>query len=475
MTEISLLWNGIITGDATLAPYDKELFNTYLAGIHVDSLDQVYVVPGYLNDLEVVENGSLGFSVKSGGALFGEYVYINSADLSFSVDAPEDGSFRYDLVVLDIDRPKQKVRIKLLKGSDTTSYLTLADPPVTSNQSIIARLYVDSVNAMLEEQYIYDQRRFAHNNFTINRYGGFLGNLVRNSEFMAFSSADGSRPPDMWRAYYDASPAAATFDRIVVSYLETFKRGTWIRIDGIDNAGFSQDFEYNDVRFNDKLTLTVKGVVALLDAGSTVTITLASQNGGLEQTILRSQTFEKIPAEEFHYQFTIPYDASEVNGFRLIFTGTDQYIAIGPVVVVPGYHPGPFRPFNEIIPFEEPVTDAAWSATAKSTGATTINFSADFNGAIVPFTRAVIVKLRANDSGSLAGGPNLVAQGTVANYGAVYLAGVANDIPREISCVVPIIQNLTISKAIYGQMGLFVNASGAGTLDATVEIIGIVV
>ena len=475
MTELSLLWNGTVTGDATLAPYDKTLFNTYMAGLHVDSLTQAYVIPGYLNDLEVVENGSLGFSVLSGAAIFGEYVYINDNTLNFSLEPAATGYFRYDVLVVEKNASTQKVRLKVIKGSDTTSYLTLTDPILTADQSIIARFYIDSNYATLGETYIYDQRHFAYNNYAVARYGGFLGNLIRNSEFMGFSSSDGSMPPDMWEPYGDSSPAASTFERFgYVTML--LLRSTWIRMDGIDNSGFSQDFEYNDIRFNDPVTLTVKGKLAILNGTQDITITVALLTQANE--IIRSQTFEKGPVvTPIEYEFTVNYTGE--NQFKIAVYGTGQYQAVGPIIVVPGYHPGPFRFFNEMIPFNEPVTDASWSSTAKSSSTTTISLNTDFGAVIWPYTKAVLLKLRANDSGSAAVAPFISAIGYASpysnNYCTVDLSGVNNDSPREAFGIVPVNQNLSNAKLTYGQFRITLTASGALALDATAEIVGIVV
>lgn len=475
MTQRSLLWNGTVAGDAVLAPYDKVLFNTYMAGLHVDDQGGAYVIPGYLNDLEIVENGSLGFSVLSGAAVFGDYIYINDATLSFSVSPAATGNFRYDLLVLEKDSSTQKVRLKVVAGSDTASYATLSDPPITTNQHILARFYIEGAASILDETYILDQRTFAYNNYASSRYGGFQGNLIRNSEFLARSSADGSRPPDMWYTYGFNSPSPGDWSGHS-AFIDILPRGIWVRYDGQDNTGMAQDFEYNDVRLNDKVVLTVKGRVFLIDPASSPSITVALRrydNG----EIIRSQTFKNLDVyTEAIYQFTVPYE--EEHKFTLSITAVNGYAGIGPVIVVPGYHPGPFRFFRETVLFNEPMYGTGWNATAKSTGTTTISIGTTFSAYLADTAiKAIILKLKGNDSGSAAGSPYMAAEGYANPYNAYYciveLTSVNNDSPRESVGVVPVNQNLTDADELGGQFRILVSASGAGTFDATAAIIGI--
>lgn len=477
MTQTSILWNGVVTGDATLAPYDKELFNTYMMGMHVEDTESLYVIPGYLNDLEVVENGSRGATLKAGAAVFGEYLYIIDADISFACAPPASGNFRYDLIVLEIDRNAQTVRAKLIKGSDTTNVYNLTDPVLTMNQQPLARLFVSDDYTLIEEKHIYDVRQFAITNFSIGRYGNYKDNLVVNGEWLAFSSSDGSEPPEMWNR--DTSYAASTWQWFTSAFVPAVPaaRGGWLRV---SESIMYQDFNYNSIDLEGQAVITVKGSIYDLSVstGATPTISLAVQNDDVNYTIIRTQEFPKInPAAAYQFQFTVAYDNNEDVGFRLLLESQGDWSLFGPVIVVPGYHPGPLRAFSEMIPFNEPIPDSNWTATAKSTGTTAADgVTWGTSQKILLGTRALILKLRANDSGSAAGTPYLLIQhiSTGVIYGIVYLQGLPNDTPRESRCIVPINSFGTELVSTAGRWNIGVSATGAGTLDATVEIIGII-
>jgi hypothetical protein len=468
MTQISYVWNGIITGDATTAPYTKEPFNQFIMGIHLNDLDTAYVVPGYLDDLDIrAGNPTGGFfvTVATGAAIYGNYAYINDTELSFPLEQiATAGFFRYDLIVIRKDSTEQTVRIALLKGVETNAAYTLFDPTVAPNECILARIYVDDSNAYLADKYVYDQRMFATSNYSLGNYGNYQNNLLVNSEYMAFSSSDGSNPPEFWDT---ATRGSSTITESVK--LSNMSRGRSLVL--TDESMF-QDFRFLRGLEN---VFTVKGTFLTTAEGGTYTFTLKQRLGN----DIRVQEFISLPNNELvEFQFTVTY-TGEDQGLRLEVTNAGGGLELGQIIVVPGYHPGPFRQFNEHLPFYEAVPDANWTATAKSSAITSIDLSASFGSKILDQTKAVILRLKGNDSGSAAGAPSLTALGyytapaSVA-YGQLELDGITNDVSREVNCTIPVNQSTQALQDQTPRFRLEVVATGAGTFDATVEVIGVI-
>jgi len=118
MTEKSYYWDGLITGDATLAPYTelayhsmwRKMFSKYNSGGVIDS---------YLNELEVI-GISQGVQVKSGAALVDGWFYENDDIFSVSLDLPTTNP-RIDCIVLRMNYVTQTVRITVVDGTEAAT------------------------------------------------------------------------------------------------------------------------------------------------------------------------------------------------------------------------------------------------------------------------------------------------------------------------------------------------------------------
>lgn len=124
MTEISRFWDGHITGDASVAPYDAATeFSRVLASLAGGGSGNMGgVFPGEGSELEVTGTGT-PLSVAAGAALVYGTWYQNSA--AYSLACPIPAGLREDLVVLEKDWDAQTVRIKLQQGVDGGAAATL--------------------------------------------------------------------------------------------------------------------------------------------------------------------------------------------------------------------------------------------------------------------------------------------------------------------------------------------------------------
>lgn len=161
MVETSYFWDGLITGDATLAPYDddeysdmiRELitFDRTLAGIMRTDLT------GYDGGLVVTNPTGNTIRVATGVALVDGKMYRNSANVDFTADT----SSRYYRVVLTKDFTAQEVRLELLGPSTTI-------PTLTQNDGVEWQIPIYTVYYDGSSYTITDERAFLPRIFTEN-------------------------------------------------------------------------------------------------------------------------------------------------------------------------------------------------------------------------------------------------------------------------------------------------------------------
>src|SRR3989337_2950550 len=90
MAELTYLWDGTVTGDASAAPYDHAEFNPYFFAPHFSQSNDVYVAPREGGDLRVASGGATSSTiiVRTGQALLRGFLYTLDEDLSFNVLRP---------------------------------------------------------------------------------------------------------------------------------------------------------------------------------------------------------------------------------------------------------------------------------------------------------------------------------------------------------------------------------------------------
>lgn len=491
MAQTSYIWDGTVTGDASLAPYDKDNFGIYafLPHIQDDDINTAYVVAGYLEDLRVTGEVSSNVTVAPGAAIHGgKYLFVSDAEVSLTVDAiTETGFFRYDYVVLRLNTDEQTVRLAIVKGIETNDHTALTTPTIQQTSLIreipLAQLYVTSDYNYIREEYIYDLRVFAANSYTRDTFKTANKNLLMNSEFMAFSAVGtATGVPEGW----DRTDGTALLTAGIPS--DTQSRGHSVRCDG--------DYTMQQIVIVDPeiKTYTLKGMFEDVVGGLTSEITISMYPAARDGTILggydsttdlsfgdafASHHYLKLAVDTYaEFQYTITFDDNAVfEAIVVEIAVVGSGMEIGQLILVGGYHPGPWREFSEVLMLYEALTDANWSDTAKSSGTTSINVESVFD--VPEKTRDVFVRLLCRDSGSAAGTAYLALQGYAApfnsEYGRVEVSGLTNDIYRSGTFRVPVNQPLYDgSYDADGQLRAVVAATGAGTLDATLEIVGIV-
>lgn len=132
MAERSLFWNGVVTGDATDAPYDAntEFANWVRQTIGVaNTRANAGIVLGTgtesfnIDSLQVIQNSPAGMSVLLyiGAAIVHGTTYYNDAALTVSVAANGSGNPRIDTLVLRKSWAAQTVRAAILQGTPAAS------------------------------------------------------------------------------------------------------------------------------------------------------------------------------------------------------------------------------------------------------------------------------------------------------------------------------------------------------------------
>lgn len=118
MTERSYFWDGLVTGDASLAPYSASTWNDILEVI-LQRTNNQGIVDGLLDEL-VVAGVSGGVTVASGNAINSGSFYENTASLSVSIPTPVSNP-RIDRIVVRKDWGLQTIRITRIAGTENAS------------------------------------------------------------------------------------------------------------------------------------------------------------------------------------------------------------------------------------------------------------------------------------------------------------------------------------------------------------------
>jgi len=113
MVQTSWPWGGLVTGDATLAPYSADEWSDIWRKLFQRDRTLEGVLPDYLNELTVTNPAGVTIRTASGGALVDGTFFDNTANVDLVVVAPGGGSNFYR-VVLRKSWAAQTVRIALL-------------------------------------------------------------------------------------------------------------------------------------------------------------------------------------------------------------------------------------------------------------------------------------------------------------------------------------------------------------------------
>lgn len=470
MTEKSAFFNGVVDGDAINAPYTSAYFAQILKSAYATS--GAVVLPEQLNNLAVIAAAGRTVSILAGRAVIEGYWYENSAAVSLTLDQNTSAYGRFDRIAVEIDTATDICTIVAIRGVPSSAPAIPALPVCSTKYYMtLARIYLPAAYVATSSYYIFDERVFANNAYHINTYN--VQNTFPNGRFLVFGDSENTgvnrNPmPGGWVRYNTGSALKSLdrFDnmpagRVVNSYL------------GAANDGWSYIIltsENYTGRFTLRLLVeTTQGECAINFAGVALRVPVSSS---VQEIIIRVSTTGYQSMDIYHQT------GSD------IFSFSDIRFTHGWVV------PPPATYGNYIVMFDSPVQakrTGAPTLTGLSTGTTDIVFSDDFGsdddnvGVIVAGRDAAEIKslimlLGTNDSGS-AGNYVWSALVPVASpsYLRVDLEGVANDSPRYRTGLTAIDNEILNAVGMTGMPavnGIYVLASGAGTADLYVAVIG---
>ena len=470
-------WDGYIAHVAVwdVALSDNEVFNlyTYTAAMFSRFLYYIgdFVIPTKytkslatldFNDsdpLKVWVDGAVPdgiVRVTAGKAVVKGILYELDADTTLPITAAANN--RIDRIVLRYSESAKTVRLTVVAGAVAANP---SPPTIAATDLPLAWVWVPSgfnpAADAISPFDVHDERIFWPTGEESTQNSS--QNLLYNSEFIAYSQpAAGNVAPEGWRL-----TAAAPASVLGASLLTNQPRGRSIRIQGDDGEGITTQFKTPTNKM-----YTLRGVVNVTSGTAKIshssTVTIIRRTGVNQEFIIRvnRRDTDAVPTpEETILTITGGSVGSDFN--------------VGPLIFSQGFVPGYYRHKHELIMLDTALTDAAWAATAKSTGVTLLDLTASFGNTLTADTpiRGLILRLRGNDSASAGTACEMYTTADPADAAAnrlsyLRLEGVPNDKIRDVSAFVPMV----------GGMGttfyVGVIATGVGTLDATVEILGLI-
>lgn len=502
MTERSWMWDGTATGDATLAPYERIRFNTWFGGPYGNMTPtRVHVIPRYLNNLFVrAVTGVVNvLTVNTGAAIVGNYVYINSAPVYFRVP-PNSASNtkRCDSIVLRIDNTldgsgERTVRLVYTMGEETLFSKQTVTAILQRDEAAywdveVARIFVNSDDFVLAQRFIRSRVAYVPNfdSAHVNE------NLLRNSEFLfpVWNPAG----VDSLGHWTWATTGAGT-----VAIAAGIGTATRARSASVTNAGpwtdldnqIAQPAAAQRVGRTGANFYAVEGLIQPLNSDGLVSIAVDGVSDTVNNTVLET-TYEAAvwgepsPTTEHVYEVFEFNDADTANPITFLDItvrnmGNDgDDFKLGPIQLSRGFFTGGLHAQHEINFYEDPLDDGSWSGNAKSTATVTINLNASYSTDVPTYTRGLLLIVRCRDSGS-AGSANCGLDvyrydGTTGiKHGGVDLSGVPNNDWRTEQIIVPMLDYWKNGSTTNRRFQLVVRATGAGTLDAWVTVVGLIV
>lgn len=157
MTEYSYPWDGLITGDATLAPYSDDEWSDIWKNLFQGDLTEQGVICGYLNEL-AVSGVATPLSVASGAALVDGKFYYNSASMNVAIPSPVADT-RIDRICLQKDWAARTVRVYRHAGVEGGAAPTLTQNDGTTWEIPLYQASITTLGAVT----LTDERRWCRN------------------------------------------------------------------------------------------------------------------------------------------------------------------------------------------------------------------------------------------------------------------------------------------------------------------------
>lgn len=497
MTERSWLWDGTTAGDATLAPYTRLRFNRWFGGPYSNSNNtRVHVIPGYLDNLFVrALAGTLNvLTVQAGAALVGDFLYINDASTYLTIPSNVlSTTKRVDIVALRIDNTpgsptERTVRIVHIKGFETlyteATLVPLLSQDVNGYWEVeLARIFVNSNNFVLKQKHISSQVGYVP---VFDQFAP-AENLVINPEFLV-PDYDSGTTEYLGSWIFTPAGAATITPTTGIGTATRSRCASIVNADVNDaltqNIAFKRDDKLGKHFFvvdalvqpqqnNGKIIIRIN---ALSDTQTTYQAELSHEIGIFgEPTAVTKRVLEVIDFDDadadnplVSLNLKIVNDGAAGDDFK-----------VGPVHLSRGFLSGGQRSKHEVVFFEQQITDANWFASVKSSGTTVIDLVADYSAVIPGRTKALLLSVACKDTGSAASancGLDVYSYDGVAStkQGGIDLSGVTNDKYRRGQIIVPIMDYWKNGSIANRRLQFVVRATGVGTLEATIEIDGLI-
>lgn len=455
MTEYGQPFDDSLGDAAGLSPYGSTQLSKFLQVLGDFVIPVEYTTDLYTSSpLLLFTTGASPVGVveiTQGKAIVDGRLYVLDANTFVSIDAAVNN--RIDRVVLRVSTVNQTVRLAVIKGTEAANPTI---PNIAATDMSLGWVWIPAgfnpAADQIGDEEVHDERIFFPTGQ--NAYYQNSANLIKNSEYIAYSlPASGTDAPENFRPFIAAGTITGT------TLLTNNLRGRSIRVNAT-NVNPTGVTVWVNVSENNIYTLY--GTINITSGSAHITFGSISkvfrQTGTNVQFVIRENIIDA--ATNYIVQLVLRNN-SVISDFY-----------IGQLQITQGVLYSQPQQQHDIVMLYTALTDANWTATAKSTGTTLIDLTADFGGiftADMPI-RGVILRLRANDSGSSGAGNYglYTAVDSSTPLSRLLLNRVPNDKPRDTVAFAPMI----------GGMGttfyLGVDASGVATLDATVEIIGIV-
>lgn len=420
--------------------------------------------------LECVSSGAgdARVIVGTGWAFVQGYLYQNSEDVLFTLTAQGGGLNRIDAIHLTRNAANNEIRLAKTEGVAAAA----PDPPaLTANDFLLWYIYVPNgfgAASTVSNTHIYDQRIFYHPSPIAHIYN--IENHGVNPEFMAYS--DPTTVPEYWdvfaapTAYNGATAVASGAPRGRAFSVSLGAAGVldWVCDPPgpyIDAPGSSVCTLKGYIKFNNTGAVDVQ---VLLDYDTAATVTV-DQKRYYPQTAVTGFTF----TIRFNIDYAT-YTAPRCLRIRFAGVSATTNIDINPMVLTRGYVPGPFRQKHEVLFFDRVLGDASWNSTAKATGVYAIDLSASFGPYIRRSTRAVLGRMRCQDtlSANIVAGDTGIAlrNGYGGEVHRLNIQGTVNSKLRE--------ENLMAGLSCTTTYGFGIEAFATGVLTVTLYLTGIV-
>lgn len=468
MTEKSYFHNGTAAGDALEAPYDQ---NEFADLVQASFANGMFVLPNQLNNFPATPGVLRRINIGTGRALINGFWYENDATVTVTIGSNSTSYNRIDAIVVEIDTEAGAGEIKVLQGIPEE----LPSPPPLNTCETLLQMplyYVAAVTGgpvTIDAKYIYDQRRFMDNVYHRNYHT--RQNDFPNGLFIAWCDSENSgtsrRPMPGWKFNGVGTPQS-------VKDAERFDGMVWGRCVQYYTApsDSTEGFE----------------ITVLTDENASQEFTLSftlQVNDGYTTVAFGGNSLDYI-ASDTPYQVII---RDSLTGYHtLSISGTASSAKFGDFRLAQGFciaqqtSNGP-----EIVMFDEPVymnrtvnnsppVTLAGLSTGLVSGIYMDMFGAteDFYPSTTYQVKGLIFQMRVNDSGSagsndIYGGLYFYGGLTTLYQLRVDVGGVANDEPRYSTGIMWNDQETNLRG-----LGVYANATGAGTLDIDLSIVGVI-